>query len=99
MRHFCGSFATRQFQLCGIFQRIHGVFAIFRLFDDGIAHVQGHHDSTKGQMVNVQILYESATIKRSAMLGEESEEALHQRVELAFGQVERFAAKGSSLLT
>ena len=66
MRHFCGSFATRQFQLCGNFQLIHGVFAIFRLFDDGIAHVQGHHDSTKGQMVNVQILYESATIERSA---------------------------------
>ena len=29
MRHFCGSFATRQIQLCGIFQRIHRVFATF----------------------------------------------------------------------
>ena len=57
MRHFCGGNAALLFQQCSIFQRIHGVFAIFRLLDDGVAHVQGHHESTEGQMLNVQILF------------------------------------------
>ena len=39
-------------------------------------------------MVDVQTANESAPIKRSAMLGEESEKALHQRIELAFGHME-----------
>ena len=43
LRHFCNS----ELPLYSRFKRIDSVSAIFRLFDDGVTHVQGHHDSTE----------------------------------------------------
>jgi len=50
--------------------------------------MQGHHDATEGQVIDMQVLDKRAPIKRSPVLGEQPEEAFHQRIELAFAHVE-----------
>ena len=52
LRHFCGTLRHASFSYAASFS----VYTVFLPYSDsstiGIAHVQGHHDSTKGQMVS-----------------------------------------------